>query len=35
MPLLQGPVEDVQTHEQTVTDLPPVEPITRQFYTEP
>lgn len=28
-----GPVEDLQTHEQTVTDLPPVQPVTRRYIT--
>src|SRR3972149_6861668 len=27
-PCCGGPVEDVQTHEQVVTDLPQVEPVT-------
>jgi len=32
-PSCGGPVEDLQTHEQTVTDLPRVEPITNQYVT--
>lgn len=28
-----GPVEDLQTHEQIVTDLPPVAPQTRKYVT--
>lgn len=28
-----GPVDDQQTHEQTVTDLPPVQPVTRKYIT--
>jgi hypothetical protein len=32
-PQCGGPVEDLRTHEQTVTDLPRVEPITHQYIT--
>lgn len=32
-PCCGGPVEDVQTHEQVVTDLPQVEPVTKQYVT--
>jgi len=28
-----GAVEDLQTHEQTVTDVPPVQPVTRKYIT--
>lgn len=32
-PCCGGPLEDLQTHEQVVTDLPLVEPITTQYVT--
>jgi len=28
-----GPVDDVQTHQQVVADLPKIEPVTRQYVT--
>jgi len=28
-----GPVEDLQSHQQTMTDLPRVEPVTRRYVT--
>ena len=28
-----GPVEDVHTHQQVVTDLPKIEPVTKQYVT--
>jgi len=32
-PCCGGPVEDLQSHEQVVTDLPQVEPVTKQYVT--
>lgn len=32
-PCCGGPVEDWQTHEQVVTDLPQVQPVTKQYIT--
>lgn len=32
-PGCHGPLEDLQTHEQVVTDLPPVKPVSMQFVT--
>ena len=32
-PCCGGPVEDLQTHEQIVTDIPTVEPKTRKYIT--
>jgi transposase len=28
-----GPIEDVQSHEQVVTDLPPIQPVSKKYVT--
>lgn len=32
-PICSGPVEDVHTHQQVVTDLPKIEPVAKQYVT--
>lgn len=32
-PCCGGPIEDVQSHEQVVTDLPPIQPVSKKYVT--